>query len=84
MQEQLGHASLTMTMQTYGKWLRKRPVRGGVTLLDDEIPKIPGLGSKIGSRHPGETQKKAKKLGEPCGTRTHDPLIKSQVLYHLS
>ena len=21
---------------------------------------------------------------EPCGTRTHDPLIKSQVLYHLS
>jgi len=22
--------------------------------------------------------------GEPCGTRTHDPLIKSQVLYRLS
>ncbi len=24
------------------------------------------------------------KFGEPCGTRTHDPLIKSQVLYRLS
>ena len=23
-------------------------------------------------------------FGEPCGTRTHDPLIKSQVLYRLS
>ena len=23
-------------------------------------------------------------IGEPCGTRTHDPLIKSQVLYRLS
>jgi hypothetical protein len=23
-------------------------------------------------------------VGEPCGTRTHDPLIKSQVLYRLS
>ena len=25
-----------------------------------------------------------RKRGEPCGTRTRDPLIKSQVLYHLS
>ena len=29
-QEQLGHASITLTVDTYGKWLPKRPVRGGV------------------------------------------------------
>jgi integrase len=84
-QQQLGHASLKMTVDTYGKWLPKKPVQGGVTLLDDaEIPKFPLLGSKVGSRSPQETQRRAKKLGEPCGTRTHDPLIKSQVLCHLS
>jgi len=34
-QEQLGHASITITTQTYGKWLPKKPVRGGVNSLDD-------------------------------------------------
>jgi integrase len=32
-QEELGHASLTITTQVYGKWLPKRPLRGGVNLL---------------------------------------------------
>jgi len=29
--EQLGHASIRMTVDTYGKWLPKKPLRGGVT-----------------------------------------------------
>jgi len=28
-QEQLGHASLKITTQVYGKWLPKKPIRGG-------------------------------------------------------
>jgi len=87
-QEQLGHASLTITTQIYGKWLPKKPVRGGVTLLDDVMPAdFRLLGSKIGSRSPRERQKRPKmlgKYGEPSGTRTRDPLIKSQELYQLS
>ena len=32
----------------------------------------------------GRTAEVMGMIGEPCGTRTHDPLIKSQVLYRLS
>jgi len=34
-QEQLGHASINLTVGTYGKWIPKRPVRGGVNALDE-------------------------------------------------
>jgi integrase len=34
-QRQLGHASLTLTVDTYGKWLRPKPQKGGVAALDD-------------------------------------------------
>jgi integrase len=78
-QEQLGHASHTMTVDTYGKWLPKKPIRGGVNLLGDLL-----RGSKPGSRVPGRALKPLQKRGEPSGIRTLDPLIKSQVLYRLS
>jgi integrase len=77
-QEQLGHASITLTADTYGKWLAKRPVRGGVNLLGDV------LGSSVGSRIPGRATKPLQKRGEPSRDRTEDPLIKSQVLCQLS
>ena len=77
-QEQLGHASITLTADTYGKWLPKRPVRGGVNLLGDV------LGSSVGSSRPGKITKSLKKGGEPSRDRTEDPLIKSQVLCRLS
>jgi hypothetical protein len=71
--------STPITTQVYGKWLPKKPVRGGAALLDDnELQKIPLLGSKVGNRSPGVTQRRAKKLSEPCWTRTNDPLIKRQ------
>ncbi len=77
-QEQLGHASITLTVDTYGRWLPKKPVQGGVNILGDLF------GSRLGSRLPGRAVKTLKRLGEPSGIRTLDPLIKSQVLYRLS
>ena len=48
-------------------------------------------GSKVGTKHWNQTGPNLKvvaqaieKLGEPSGTRTLDPLIKSQALYQLS
>jgi integrase len=35
-QEQLGHSSITLTVDLYGRWLPKRPIRGGVNALDEE------------------------------------------------
>ena len=67
-----------MTLDTYGKWFAMKPVRGGVNILGDVV------GSKSGSRPTRRVTKTLMKTGEPCGTRTHDPLIKSQVLYRLS
>jgi hypothetical protein len=70
-QEQLGHASRTLTADTYGRWLPKKPIRGGVILLDDPV-------SKVGSRPTSKTLKTPEKTGEPSGIRTLDPLIKSE------
>jgi integrase len=58
-QEQLGHASITLTVDTYGKWQPKTPVRGSVNLLGDL------LGSKLGSRPPGRAIKSLQNSGEP-------------------
>jgi len=77
-QEQLGHASYNLTVDTYAKWLPKKPIRGGVNRLGGL------LGSKLGSRSQGRLAKPLINTGEPSGTRTRDPLIKSQVLYRLS
>jgi integrase-like protein len=80
-QRQLGHASIKLTVDTYGKWLPMGN-KAAVDRLDDKEP-----GSKVvaklipaGERaveHVAETSEIAgEKTGEPCGTRTHDPLIK--------
>jgi len=31
--EQLGHASINLTVDTHGKWFAAKPVRGGVNIL---------------------------------------------------
>jgi integrase len=41
-QQQLGHASLSMTVDLYGRWLRAKPLRGGVAALDG--PSTQGVG----------------------------------------
>jgi hypothetical protein len=75
-QEQLGHASITLTVDTYGKWLPKKPLRGGVNLLGVLLCSNPVAGPV------SKTQKRAKIRGisgEPSRDRTEDPLIKSAV-----
>jgi integrase len=44
-QQQLGHATLSLTTDLYGKWLRARPTHGGAASLDPatERPRTPGL-----------------------------------------
>ena len=77
-QRQLGRSSLKLTVDTYGKWLPMGN-KAAVDRLDDSAP-----GSKVVARlNPAgeravpriaETPEIAgEKVGEPCGTRTHDP-----------
>jgi len=66
-QEMLGHASITLTVDTYGKWLPKRPIRGGVNMLDTLV------GSRIGSK----TTRKPHGSPEMAGNRREPSLIPS-------
>jgi len=73
-QRQLGHASIKLTVDTYGKWLPIAPTRGGVDALDDRS------GSKVVAESGSSSRARpqgSEKIGEPSGTRTRDPLIKS-------
>jgi len=83
-QRQLGHASIQLTVDTYGKWL---PI-GNKTAVDqlDGVSSEPS-GSRVvangglSERSPAEL---VEKNGGPCRGRTYGPLIKSQLLYQLS
>jgi integrase len=84
---QLGHANPSTTLRHYAKWIPSQG-RRWVEVLDRADW---SAGLEIGTRIWNQTGSNLKivaqaieKLGEPCGTRTHDPLIKSQVLYRLS
>jgi integrase len=80
-QRQLGHASIQLTVDTYGKWL---PL-GNKAAVDglDERPSGNKMVTKTESGtadHPEVPDS----FGGPSRTRTLDPLIKSQLLYQLS
>src|SRR5262245_11201592 len=91
-QQQMGHASVQITIDTYGSAFRAKP-RTGVALLDrgmSEAPRGAGArrnGSKVvanaGRRRGGATQA-AEIASEPSRDRTGDPLLKRQLLYRLS
>ena len=79
-QRQLGHASIQLTVDTYGKWLPMGN-KAAVNRLDDES------GSKVVAKTATGTsgvQEVPVTIGGPSRTRTVDPLIKSQLLYQLS
>jgi integrase len=72
-QEQLGHKSITLTVDTYGRWLPKRAIRGGVDGLDEPSGSKPVAASQsadVRDVQPGETT-------EPESTRLakRPPLI---------
>ena len=80
-QRQLGHASIKLTVDTYGKWLpmgNKAAVDGLDDANGSKVVAIEARGAD------GVSRKPAKLKGEPWWDRTTDPLIKSQVLYQLS
>jgi integrase len=84
---QLGHANPSTTLRHYAKWIPSQG-RRWVEVLDRADWSV-GLeiGTKIWNQAGSNLKIVAQaieKFGEPCGTRTHDPLIKSQVLYRLS
>jgi hypothetical protein len=83
-QRQLGHASIKLTVDTYGKWLPMGN-KAAVDRLDDVA--AGANGSKVVAKlvPAGEAAaQQLEKAGEPCGTRTRDSLLKRQVLYRLS
>jgi hypothetical protein len=83
-QRQLGHASIKLTVDTYGKWLPMGH-KAAVGRLDDATPGASG--SKVVAKLRPASEAAAElagKSGEPSGTRTRDSLLKRQVLYRLS
>ncbi len=76
-QRQLGHASINLTADTYGKWL---PLgnKAAVDRLDATL--VPESGSRMvadGIVEAEETSEVVGKFGGPCRGRTYGPLIKS-------
>ena len=79
-QRQLGHASIKLTVDTYGKWLPMGN-KAAVDRLDDPSgSKVVAKSTTIGDG----VLEVPMKNGEPWWDRTTDPLIKSQVLCQLS
>jgi integrase len=81
-QRMLGHASITLTVDTYGKWL---PM-GNNAAVDrlDETPTRQGGGklvAEVTKRSPRRSQVVGV-IGDPGRARTFNPEIKSLLLYH--
>ncbi len=84
-QRQLGHASIKLTVDTYGKWLPMGN-KAAVDKLDSEI-RNKLLGSKVVAtkqQQGGSASEPVEKVGSPGWARTSDILINSQALYRLS
>src|SRR5262245_27568318 len=81
----MGHASVQITIDTYGSAFRAKP-RTGVALLDRGMAEAPVArgarrnGSKVvanGGRRSGDAAQVVEKASGPRRDRTCDPLIKS-------
>jgi integrase len=91
--EQLGHASIQLTVDTYGH-LIPGANKAAVDRLDDAECISPATNRLATEAESGSRSLEADRLevpdlseakgGGPCRTRTYDPLIKSQLLYQLS
>ncbi len=94
-QRQLGHASIQLTCDLYGRWLPVKSRHGGPDRLDEPMERVDRGGGAPraermvagGSRKelaPDRDRVTPGIYGGPRRTRTCDPLIKSQLLYQLS
>jgi integrase len=87
-QKQMGHASIQLTVDTYGSAFPFED-RQGVAVLDDPPMARPtgGNGSRTVATRPARrraSRQVAEKPSEPWRDRTSDPLLKRQLLYQLS
>ena len=83
-QRQLGHASINLTADTYGKWL---PLGNKAAVDRLDAPLFSESGSKVVAIRAWEAEETSEVVGTfggPCRGRTYGPLIKSQLLYQLS
>jgi integrase len=83
-QEQAGHASIELTVGTYGRWLRKK-APGALDRLDEVGPEAVG-GALVAEATNGSLDESqvVEGAGDPRRTRTFNPEIKSLLLYQLS
>jgi hypothetical protein len=80
---QLGHTNPTTTLRHYAKWIPSKGPRWVEVLDRADWSSEPDFGTKIWNQslHSAAASSEVReKFGEPSGTRTRDPLIKSQVL----
>ena len=81
-QRMLGHASITLTVDTYGKWL---PM-GNKAAVDrlDEVARAADGGNLVAEATTGlsDDSEVVEGLGDPGRARTFNPEIKSLLLYH--
>ncbi len=89
--EQLGHASIQLTVDTYGH-LIPGANKAAVDRLDD-LGRVSSAINRTATDRAAQSEARDDALepvesdeefGGPCRTRTYDPLIKSQLLYQLS
>ena len=82
----LGHKTLAVTLR-YAH-LAPENLRKAAASLDAVLPRGKAHRQRTSPSTVRSSRRRLRQLpemlGEPCGTRTHDPLIKSQVLYRLS
>lgn len=76
-QEQLGHASITLTVGTYGRWLRKQAPGADVALDGEPVTAaVANSGETVAGNSTDATQV-AVGIGDPGRARTFNPEIKS-------
>lgn len=81
-QRMLGHASITLTVDTYGKWLPMGN-KAAVDSLDDAAEDVVGVSLvSAAAAGSGNAPQVVDQVGDPSRTRTLNPEIKSLLLYH--
>jgi integrase len=80
-QRQLGHASINLTADTYGKWL---PLGNKAAVDRLDAPVFYESGSKVVAASASEAEESSEvvgKFGGPCRGRTYGPLIKRTIFF---
>ena len=82
--KQLGHRDAAITLRVYAHCLPDAGGERGVDQLDTDAPGRNPYATKVAATGDGIPRKLLKKNGEPPGTRTPNPQIKSLLLCQLS